>query len=130
MNELIDEFKDIIGDPQFLSFLGLLRNIGPEARTHRISVVVASILRFAVNQLPPDCEDGSLAQALLTLDEEPYLAHEQSDEYEMVFDLIDGLCNEAGMMNERESARGESYSIAENTILEYAAWYNMPWEDY
>ncbi len=130
MNELIDEFKDIIGDPQFLSFLGLLRNIGPEARTHRISVVVASILRFAVNQLPPDCEDGSLAQALLTLDEEPYLAHEQSDEYEMVFDLIDGLCNEAGMMNERESARGEDYSIAENAILEYAAWYNMPWEDY
>ncbi len=130
MNKLIDEFKEIIGDQQFLSFLALLRNIGPEARTHRISVVIASILRFAVNQLPSDCEDGSIAQALLTLDEEPYLAHEQSDEYEMVFDLIDGLCNEAGMMNERESARGEDYSIAENAILEYAAWYNMPWEDY
>jgi hypothetical protein len=130
MNELIDEFKEIIGDQQFLSFLALLRNIGPKARTHRISVVIASILRFAVNQLPPDCEDGSLAQALITLDEEPYLAHEQSDEYEMVFDLIDSLCNEAGMMNERESARGEAYSIAENTILEYAAWYSMPWEDY
>jgi hypothetical protein len=130
MNKLIDEFKEIIGDQQFLSFLALLRNIGPEARTHRISVVIASILRFAVNQLPADCEDGSLAQALLTLDEEPYLAHEQSDEYEMVFDLVDGLCNEAGMMNERESARGEDYSIAENAILEYAALYNMPWEDY
>jgi hypothetical protein len=92
--------------------------------------VIASLLRFAVNLLPPDCEDGLLAQALLTLNEEPYLAHEQSDVYEMVFDLIDGLCNEAGMMNERESARGEDYSIAENAILEYAAWYNMPWEDY
>ena len=34
------------------------------------------------------------------------------------------------MVNERESARGEVYSIAENTIQEYAAWYNMPWEDY
>ena len=44
--------------------------------------------------------------------------------------LIDGLCDEAGMMNERESARGEDYSIAEYAILEYAAWYNMPWEDY
>jgi hypothetical protein len=130
MNRLIDEFKEIIGDQQFLSFLALLRNIGPEARTHRISVVIALILRFAVDQLPPDCEDGSLAPAMLTLDEEPYLAHDQSDEYEMVFDLIDGLCNEAGMMNERESARGEDYSIAENTIFEYAAWYNMPWEDY
>jgi hypothetical protein len=130
MNELIDEFKEIIGDQQYLSFIALLKNIGPEARTHRISVVVASLLRFAVNLLPPDCEDGSLAQALLTLDEEPYLVHEQSDEYETIFALIDGLCNEAGMVNERESARGEVYSIAENTIQEYAAWYNMPWEDY
>ena len=130
MNKLIDELKAVIGDQQFLSFLDLLRNIGPEARTHRISVVIASILRFAVNQLPTDCEDGSLAQALLSLDEEPYLAHEQSDEYEMVFDLIDSLCNEAGMMNERESSRGEDYSIGENAILEYVAWYNMPWEDY
>jgi hypothetical protein len=67
---------------------------------------------------------------LLKLDEEPYLAHEQSDANEMVFDLVDGLCSEANMMNERESARGEDYSIAENAILEYTAWYNLPWEDH
>lgn len=130
MNELIDEFKEIIGDQHFSLFLALLRNIGPDARTHRISVVIAAMLRFAVNQLPPDCEDGSLSQALLSLDEEPYLAYERSDEYEMVFDLIDGLCNEAGMINKRESARGAAYSISENAMIEYTAWYNMPWEDY
>jgi len=130
MDDLIDEFKEIIGEQHFLSFLAFLKEIGPDARTHRISVVIASILRFAVKQLPPDCEDGSLSQALLMLDEEPYLAQEQSDEFEMVFGLIDGLCNQAGILNERESARGENYSIAENAILEYAAWYNMPWEDY
>ncbi len=64
MNKLIDQFKEIIGDQQFLSFLAFLKNIGPEARTHRISVVIASILRFTVNQLPPDCEDGSLLNRL------------------------------------------------------------------
>lgn len=130
MAKLIDEFKEIIGEQHYLSFLTLLKEIGPDARTHRICVVIASLLRFAVNQLPAHCEDGSLSQALLTLDEEPHLAQEQSDEFEMVFGLIDGLCNEAGILNGRESAQGESYSIAENTILEYAAWYNMPWEDY
>jgi hypothetical protein len=126
---MVDEFKEIVGDQHFSSFLTLLKEIGPDARTHRISVVIASILRFAVNQLPPECEDGSIAQALLVLDEEPYLAHEQSDEHEMVFDLVDGLCSEANMMNERESTRGEGYSIAENVILEYATWYNRPRED-
>ena len=130
MEKLIDEFKEIVGDQHFSSFIALLREIGPDARTHRISVVIASILRFAVNRLPPECEDGSIAQALLILDEEPHLTQEQSDEYEMVFDLVDGLCSEANMMNERESARGEDYSIAENVIIEYAAWYNLPWEDY
>ena len=130
MERMVDEFKEIVGDQHFSSFLTLLKEIGPDARTHRISVVIASILRFAVNQLPPECEDGSIAQALLVLDEEPYLAHEQSDEYELVYDLIDSLCTEVGMQNERESSRGESYSIAENAILEYVAWYSMPWEDY
>lgn len=129
MERMVDEFKEIVGDQHFSSFLTLLKEIGPDARTHRISVVIASILRYAVNQLPPECEDGSIAQALLLLDEEPYLAHEQSDEHEMVFDLVDGLCSEANMMNERETTRGEGCSIAENVILEYAAWYNRPWED-
>ncbi len=130
MEKLIDEFKEIIGDQHFSSFLALLKEIGPDARTHRISVVIASILRFAVNQLPPECEDGSIAQALQILDEEPSLVHEQSDEHEMIFDLVDGLCGEANMMNERESERGEDYSIAENAILEYAAWYNPLGENY
>lgn len=130
MNKFLEELKDIIGEKQLKSFLALLKDIGPDARTHRITVVIASILRFAVNQLPPDCEDGTLSQALITLDEERYLAYEQSDEYGLVYDLIDSLCTEVGMQNERESSRGESYSIADIAILEYAAWYNMPWEDY
>ena len=129
MEKMLDEFKEIVGEQHFSSFMELLKEIGPDARTHRISVVIAAILRYAVNKLPADCEEGSIALALLKLDEEPYLAHEQSDEHEMVFDLVDGLCSEANLMNERESARGEGYSIAENVILEYAAWYNMPWED-
>ncbi|GAX60771.1 short-chain alcohol dehydrogenase [Candidatus Scalindua japonica] len=130
MAKLIDEFREIIGDQHFLSLLAFLKDIGPDARTHRICVVIASILRFAVKQLPAHCEDGSLSQALLMLDEQPHLAKEQSDEFEMVFGLIDGLCCEAGILNGRESAQGENYSISENAILEYAAWYNMPWEDY
>ena len=127
---MIQEFKEIIGAQSYSTFLRVLKEIGPDARTHRISVVIAAMLRFALSKLPPDCEDGTLAQALVTLDEDPYLVAEQSEEYELVFDLIDDLCREAGMSNLRESARGTPYSIAENTIAEYIAWYNMPWEDY
>lgn len=129
MNALLDELKDIIGNEQYSSFLELLKEIGPDARTHRISVVIASILRFAVNKLPPDCDEGTLSQALIILDEEPYLADEQPDEYELVYSVIGSICTEAGMQNERQSSRGDGYSIADNAIMEYTAWYNMPWED-
>jgi hypothetical protein len=75
--------------------------------------------------------DDKICQALIAIDEEPYLVAKRTDEYEVLSALIDNLCREAGMTNYRESAsRGESYSIAENAIAEYASWYNMPWEDY
>ena len=127
---MLKAFKEIVGNKTYSIFLKLLKDVGTDARTHRISVVIAAMLRFAVNNLPDDFGDGTLCQALLTLEEEPYLAAEQSDEYELILDLIDELCREAGMINLRESARGESYSIAESAIAEYTAWFNMPWEDY
>ena len=127
---MLEEFKDIVGAQSYSTFLRMLKEIGPDARTHRISVVIAAMLQYARSKLPPDCEDRTLAQALVTLDEEPYLPGEESEEYELVSDLIDKLCQKAGMRNLRESSRGESYSIAESAIAEYAAWYNMPWEDY
>ncbi len=127
---MLKEFKRIIGPKSYSTLLQILKEIGPNARTHRISIVIAAILRFAVSRLPADCEEGTLEEALLALDEEPSLVSEKSAEYELVCGLIDELCREAGMRNQRESSRGESYSIAENAIAEYTAWYNMPWEDY
>lgn len=127
---MIQEFKEIIGAQSYSTFLRMLKEIGPDARTHRISVVIAAMLRFALSKLPPDCEDRTLAQALVTLDEQPYLTTEQSEEYELLFDLIDELCRETGMRNLRESSRDELYTIAENAIAEYTGWYKMPWEDY
>ncbi|MDP8214183.1 MAG: hypothetical protein RAO92_07895 [Candidatus Euphemobacter frigidus] len=127
---MIKEFKKIIGTQAYSTFLNMLKEIGPDARTHRISVVIAAILRFALSKLPAHCEEGTLAQALLSLEEEPYLVEEGSEESKMVFDLIEELCHEAGMSNLRVSSRGERYSTAESAIAEYVAWYNMPWEDY
>ena len=127
---MLQEFKDLVGAQSYSALLRMLKEIGPDARTHRISVVIAAMLHYARSKLPPDCEDGTLAQALVALDEETYLPGEESEEYEVVFDFIDELCQKAGMRNLRESSRGESYSIAESAIAEYTAWYNMPWEDY
>jgi hypothetical protein len=128
-NAPVKELKSILGSQEYSALIQMLKAIGPDARTHRISVVIAAMLRFTRSKLPAHCEDGTLGQALLTLEEKPHLATEQSEEYDLVFDLIDQLCREARMKNLRTSARGDSYSIAENVMAEYIAWYNMPWED-
>ena len=105
-------------------------SIGSTARTHRISVVIAAMMRFARNELFEEYQDGPLAAALMVLDEEPCLASEGAEEVETLSEFIDELCSEAGMQNKRESARFTQYSIAEHAIAEYAQWYSMPWESY
>jgi len=129
MHNTIEEFKEIISDTAYATLIQMLKSIGPDARTHRISVVIAALLRFALNTGAAHYDEGTLGEALIALDENPYLADEQSEEYQLISDLTDKLCHETGLQNKRESSRGKSYSIAENTIREYVAWYNMSWED-
>jgi hypothetical protein len=122
----LDEFRRIIGKDFFCVFMKLLTEIGPDSRTHRISVIIAGILRFALGKITDDPDKGSLAEALSVIDEEPY---SNSAEYYRLNELIDQICQKTGMMNYRVTARGRKYSISENAIAEYCRWYNMPWED-
>lgn len=123
---LLQEFKKLVGKQRYSAFLDLLKEVGPDARTHRISIVFAAILRYAMRK----DEEAPLCLALARLEEEPYLASEKSEEYKILYELIDAICEEAGMQNDRKSARGDSYSIADSAIAEFTSWYNMPWEHY
>jgi len=125
-NDKLDEFRQIIGEVSFGAFMELLTEIGPDSRTQRISVIIAGILRFATGKITGDYENGSVAEALAFLDEEP---HSDGEEYLRLKELIDQICQKAGMLNDRVTARGIKYSIADNAIAEYSRWYNMPWED-
>jgi hypothetical protein len=124
----LTEFEKIVGKEMCSSFIRMLKDIGPEARTHRISVVIAAMLKYALDQLPGGCKKGSLGEALIAIAEEPYLAQEASKESEKIDDLVEAICKKAGMQNHRHTSKGMPYSIAQNVIQEYTSWYNMPWE--
>ena len=123
---MLKEFKKLLGIKEYNSVIKILKTIGPDSRTHRISLFIAGILRYALEQSSNDPKEGSLEEALRILEEEPYNEGEEND---LVLVLINELCVEAGMNNFRESSRGEQYSIAENAFYEFTRWYNMPWED-
>ena len=114
--KLLDEFRLIIGENYYESFINLFKEIGPQSRTHRISVVMAGILRFGFERIDDHYEEGSLAEALIVVDEEPCF---DSEEWEKVLELVDEICREAGMRNVRITSRGHEYSIAESVISEY-----------
>jgi hypothetical protein len=127
---MLEEFERIVGEQACSVFLKVLSDIGPTARTHRISVVIAGMLRHALHRVCDEPPEGSLAEALWAVDEEPHLAYQKSPQSKRLLELIDRLCEEAGMVNEREDYRGHSYSIGENVLAEYDRWYSMPWEAY
>ena len=45
--EMLEEFNEIVGDDMYAAFTGMLEEIGPCARTHRIGVVIAGMLKYA-----------------------------------------------------------------------------------
>jgi len=96
---MLKEFEQIVGQQMSLSFIRFLEEIGPDARTQRISIVIAAVLKYALDLLPAHCEEGSLGEALLVISEEPYLVNEQSEEVARLEELIDTLCEKAGMQN-------------------------------
>ena len=124
----LKEFEIIVGKEMCSAFIRMLKDIGPEARTHRISVVIAAMLKYALDQLPDECKKGSLGEALIAVAEEPYLAQEASKESKRIDDLVEAICKKAGMQNYRRTSKGMPYSIAQNAIQEYTSWHNMPWE--
>lgn len=70
---MLRELEQIIGKEAYSVFLDMLQTIGPHARTHRISVVIAALLRYACHHVPDKPEEGSLGEALLFVREQPSL---------------------------------------------------------
>ena len=125
--KVVDDFKTVVGSRCYESFLELLKEIGPDSRTERISVVIAGFLRFALNKAFDDQTEGSLSEALVNLEEDPYSEDEQYGD--VVLELVDEICRETNMRNSRTTARGTDYSIAQQVLAEYCRWHSMPWED-
>ena len=126
---MLREFEPIVGKGMYSAFIGMLKEIGPAARTHRICVVIAGMLKYARHQVSDNPEKDTLAWALIVIEEQPYSGR-NSDQAKKLWNLVDSLCEETGMQNRRQDYRGASYSIADSALAEYSAWYNMPWQNY
>ncbi|MGH7601289.1 MAG: hypothetical protein ACREOI_33440 [bacterium] len=119
--------KSIVGEKTYSVWVEMLKQLLPNGRTHRLSVVVASMLQYASQiadeKFGHNHPEGSAASSLI------FSSEGDSDEIASdLSDIVEQLFNDAKVRYTRTSSRGEEYSIVEASIMEYLHWHDMPWE--
>ena len=119
--------QDVVGKETYQVWVEMLRKLVPDGRTHRLSVVVASMLHFATSLAEEFDEDeldeDSVAFSLINANEMG------PDEIKAeLHDVVKRLFKDAGVAFDRLSKRGDPYSIADEAYNEFLSWYDYPWD--
>jgi hypothetical protein len=120
-------FQDVVGKETYEVWVNMIRELVPDGRTHRLSVVIAGMLHYATaiaDQFDEDkLEEDSVALSLINANEMG--PDEIKDE---LHDVMKRLFKDAGVTFDRVSKRGEPYSVADEAYNEYFSWYDYPWD--
>jgi hypothetical protein len=121
-------FSSVVGADTYEVWVQMLRELVPDGRTHRLAVMVASMLHYAVGisaaKSTKERPEGSLALSLLEASD----ATDPSDVEELIHDAVVQLFKNAKVRFERTNAGGDKYSLAEDSYAEFIHWFDMPWE--
>jgi hypothetical protein len=126
--ETARSFTGVVGADTYEAWVRMLRKLVPDGRTHRLAVVVAGMLQYAVALAAAsgegEEEERSLAGSLLEAAE----VSDPSEVKDLIQDAVVQLFKDAKVPFERTNARGEKYSLAEDSYEEFIHWFGMPWE--
>jgi len=119
--------QDVVGKETYSVWVDMLRELVPDGRTHRLSVVIAGMLHYATaiaeNLDEDELEEDSVALSLINANEMG------PDEIkDKLHDVMKRLFKDAGVTFDRVSKRGEPYSVADEAYNEYFSWYDYPWD--
>lgn len=120
--------QDVVGKETYDVWVDMLRELVPDGRTHRLSVVVAGMLEYAVDKSMQmehrNEEEHSVAMSLIDANEAGYPEAIK----ELIHDVVDRLFKDADVTYERVSKRGQRYSIVDEIYNEFSCWYDYPWD--
>lgn len=120
--------QDVVGQETYSVWVEMLRTLVPGGRTHRLSVVVAGMLEYALEKAETikhkNEQEHSVAMSLIDAADAGY----PDGIKELIHDVVDRLFKDAGVSYERVSKRGDHYSIADEVYNEFASWFDYPWD--
>ena len=125
--EALSPLREIVGDNVYDVWVAMLKKLVPDGRTHRLSVLVASMLAYASNvawsSRVADDEDDP-AYPLLAASE----GMEDEEALRLLKPMLTRLFRDAKVKYERVSSRGERYSILWEATIEFCRWHKHPWQ--
>jgi hypothetical protein len=119
-------FRDVVGADTYAVWVRMLHELVPDGRTHRLAVMVAGMLQYAVAVATSAKErrEGSLAFSLLEAGD----TSDPDEVKELIHDAVMQLFKDARVRFERLNSRGDKYGIPEDSYQEFIHWFDMPWE--
>ena len=119
--------QDVVGKETYDVWVDMLRELVPDGRTHRLSVVIAGMLHYATvmaERFDDDkLDEGSVALSLVNANEgDPDQVKEE------IHDVVRRLFADAGVTFDRVSSRGDPYSVSDEAYNEFFSWYDYPWD--
>lgn len=117
----------VVGKKTYDVWTDMLKNMVPDGRTHRLSVLLGGMLVYAEQIAFKKSKSNSVARKLTLLFEEAYENYIEGDVKDLL-DLAESLLKDAKVKYKRVSSRGDCYSIAEEAVYQYLHWEDMPWE--
>jgi hypothetical protein len=115
--------QDVVGKETYIVWVDMLRELVPDGRTHRLSVVIAGMLQYATAIAEKLDEEDSVASSLINANEmDPDQLKRE------LHDVVKKMFRDADVAFDRVSKRGDPYSIADEAYNEYFRWYDYPWD--
>ena len=119
--------QEVVEKETYTVWVDMLRELVPNGRTHRLSVLLAGMLQYGLTvaeSLDEDeLEEDSVALSLINANEMG--PDEIKDE---LHDVMKRLFKDAGVTFDRVTKRGEHYSIVDEVYNEFASWFDYPWD--
>ena len=119
--------KDVVGSKNYSVWLEMLKRLVPNGRTHRLSVVVASMLQVAYEIAQEREESNAKAKKLSSIFESAF-EHDEENGIEPLLKITEQVFKDAGVGFKRVNRKGQGYSIAEEAVYQFLDWDAMPWE--
>ena len=110
------ELSEFVEQDIYNSWVKMLRILVPRGRTHRIGVVVASMVQYTYDSNPTFQE--IILDAIT-------IGHEETEI--TLTPYLQKLFQDAKVPHERQNRDGRKYSIINQSAYEFFNWHEMPW---